>query len=237
MTINQENIYWLFSSSAQAISAFIAFLLTGYAFVHAVMESIQQRDDSLIEIHHELRRRYYRYIKWLSLVTGTAIISSLLMVYLNGTNVVYKEFFVVVVSSFNLVAIIGGILFVLAIIDPDRYKKTATKIVAAEAHAKPSEVPSVRDAAFFDEFIQLELQIKSLLTHRDLLSALERSQRFPSFRQMITALYQSEIINQDTFKELQEISRYRNLVFHGQIQQVDSRMIDRIRTLSKGLIP
>jgi hypothetical protein len=49
--MNDEHIYWLFSSAAQSIATFVAFLLAGYTLVHAMMDSIQQRDDTLEEIH------------------------------------------------------------------------------------------------------------------------------------------------------------------------------------------
>lgn len=42
-----ENIYWLFSSAAQTIAAFIAFLLAGYALVQTMMETAVQADETL----------------------------------------------------------------------------------------------------------------------------------------------------------------------------------------------
>ena len=82
--MNDENIYWLFSSSAQAIATFVAFLLAGYTLVHTMMESVQQRDDTLQEIHAALIRQYYRQIRALALITGAAVLGSLAMRYLNG---------------------------------------------------------------------------------------------------------------------------------------------------------
>ena len=63
LILNQENIYWLFSSSAQTISAFIAFLIAGYALVLSVMSNLEQQDESLIEIHTALRKQYYSKMK------------------------------------------------------------------------------------------------------------------------------------------------------------------------------
>src|SRR5437899_9468096 len=101
MDIDQQNVYWIFSSSAQSVSAFIAFLLAGYAFVHTVMEGVQQRDDSLIEVHHALRRQYYSRVRWLALVTGAAIIASLAMVYLNGVCVPWKPLLAIVTACLD----------------------------------------------------------------------------------------------------------------------------------------
>jgi len=40
--INQQNIYYYYSSSAQAIATFIAFLIAGYAIVYQTMNNLEQ---------------------------------------------------------------------------------------------------------------------------------------------------------------------------------------------------
>ena len=52
---DSEFIYWTFSAAAQSISAFVVFLLTGYAVVLSLMESRRARDESLADAHSELR--------------------------------------------------------------------------------------------------------------------------------------------------------------------------------------
>ena len=50
-----------------------------------------------------------------------------------------------------------------------------------------------------------------------------------SFRQMIEALRVNEKILGDFYEELLEINKYRNLVFHGHVTQVDASMVKRTR--------
>jgi hypothetical protein len=228
VNLDQQNIYWVFSSSAQSVSAFIAFLLTGYAFVHTVMESIQQRDDSLLEVHHELRRQYYFRLRVLSAVTGCAIVTSLVMVYFNGVEIAWKPGIAIGTATLNLLAIIGGLLFVLSIVDPDKYKKIALKL-AVEEHATTRETKTAQNATvFFDEFVRLERLVRAILEQRDVVAPRDRRQ-FSSFRDAVILLYKNELIPRDLFDELLEISKYRNLVFHGQLHKVDERLIERVR--------
>src|SRR5215211_741630 len=102
LRMNDENIYWLFSSAAQAIATFVAFLLAGYTLVHAMMESVQQHDDTLEEIHAALIRQYYRQIKWLAIITGVAVLGSLTMLYLNGFEWPYKYLVVAIAASVDI---------------------------------------------------------------------------------------------------------------------------------------
>lgn len=53
-----------------------------------------------------------------------------------------------------------------------------------------------------------------------------------SFRQMIEALLQNEVIDRVFFNELLKISKYRNLVFHGHVDQAEKEMVERVRTAS-----
>src|SRR5215207_8945467 len=127
--MNDENIYWLFSSSAQAIATFVAFLLAGYTLVHAMMESVQQRDDTLEEIHAALIRQYYQQIKSLAIITGVAVLGSLAMLYLNGFAWPYKDIVV------TIAAMAWGIAFVIRIIDPDKYTNAAKRLIAEDAQS------------------------------------------------------------------------------------------------------
>ena len=133
--MNDENIYWLFSSSAQAIATFVAFLLAGYTLVHAMMDSVQQRDDTLEEIHAALIRQYYQQIKSLAIITGVAVLGSLAMLYLNGFAWPYKDIVVTIAAMVNIAAIAWGIAFVIRIIDPDKYTNAAKRMIEEDAHA------------------------------------------------------------------------------------------------------
>lgn len=231
MKVNQENIYWLFSSSAQAISSFVAFLLTGFAIVLSVMEGLQQRDDSLEEIHHELKRRYYKHISWFSGLTATAIIASLLMIFLNGEDFPFKTPVIIIVAILNVAAIIGGVFFVLSMIDPDKYRNVAKEIIEQDekkALSKPSS-QKVEYTDFSDPFIKLEQNTRELIKRKNIPVGNGPIRRAYSFRQMIDALYFSETIDKRSYEELKYINRYRNLVFHGEVDRVDPDMVEMVK--------
>ena len=213
--IEPQNIYWLFSSSAQAISAFVAFLLTGFALVHTMMDSLQQRDDTLEEIHSKLMRVYYGQIKWLATLTGIAIILSLATVYLNGVSFRYNGFLIGLTSVVNVAAIVGGILFVISIINPDKYKKAALELIKEQKTTLEPTGKSVDEVDFIRQFIKLETLIRNILRKRELYIRSTSGPRMSfSVRQMVDALYHNEIIDQQLFNDLIEVNKFRNLVFH-----------------------
>ncbi|WP_346863871.1 hypothetical protein [uncultured Draconibacterium sp.] len=230
MKIDQENIYWLFSASAQTISAFVAFLITGFALVLNMMDSLQQKDETLEDIHTKLKTGYYKKIRALAIITGLAIIFSLGMVYLNGETCQYKPHLYILTAVLNLTAIFVGIIFIIAIINPDRYKKAAKEIIKEDKLEVSTETNSVDQATFMTEFINLEKSVREILQSKQLYIPFGDTPKMAySFRQMINALNQNELINRMELDELLRINKYRNLVFHGHQDKVDKGMLDKVK--------
>jgi len=228
--MNDENIYWLFSSSAQAIATFVAFLLAGYTLVHAMMDSVQQRDDTLEEIHAALIRQYYRQIKSLAIITGAAVLGSLAMLYLNGFAWPYKAVIVTIAAALDIAAIAWGIAFVINIIDPDKYTNAAKRLIEEDAQAMDLVGKQEDSEDFFTLFERLEAAMRDALGQARLPDAADdRGGRASSFRRMLLELSQHERIDRSLFRQLMQIGRYRNLAYYGRVRSVDKAIVDQTR--------
>lgn len=223
---NSENLYWLFSSAAQSISAFIALLLTGFTFVLTVISNMEQKDESLAEILHRIRVIYYRNIIILSIVTGLAIVSSLYSVYINPFNIKYKYVIQIGASILDFIAIFGGILFILFIINPNKYKNIANKLYQKE---KERIIPTGEDVdkiEFIQVFIELEKLVRDILEGKDLYIDRKYQQReFYSFRTILDIMLNNKLIDKQFYSTLLEINSLRNLVVHGRIDSVDRKVL------------
>jgi len=233
MNPNQENFYWLFSSSAQTISAFVAFLVTGFALVLNMMDSLVQKDETLEDLHSKLKSQYYKKLRLLAIITGLAIIMSLWMVYLNAGANENKWWLYLLTIALNVAAIVLGILFIISIINPDRYKRAAQEIIKEDTKEFTLTGQQVDQLTFMTEFIKLEKRVRDILEQRQLYIPFGDTPKMAySFRQMINALYQNELINRNELNDLLQINKYRNLVFHGHQDKVDLGMLDRVKTAS-----
>jgi hypothetical protein len=225
-----ESLYWLFSSSAQSISTLVAFLIAGLALVQAMMENAQQKDDTLVDIHSQLQTVHYRAFKLLAIGTGLSVGFSLGMLIANANSFPGKMLIAGVVILLNMVVLGGAIGFVLLIVDPARYQVTAKKIMEQDRKDQKLPEPAIADKDFFAEFIKLEASVREIVKRKHLYLSSQGSARMVfSFRQMVDTLYQSELISPLFYDELQQINRYRNLVFHGQAHETDKDMVDRIK--------
>jgi hypothetical protein len=232
--MGKEHIYWTYSAAAQSVAAFIALLLAGFALVHSLMESARERDDTLDEIHAALRKKYHRRLAWLAWITGSAIILSLATVFVNGWDFSHKAWLLGVSALVDLAAIVGGLAFVVSIVDPARYERVARSELKARAVQPAVAGNEASVTVFFDEFRHLEGLVRAYLRRRDFSvpSGGTPGMSF-SFRQMIEALLANETIEMPFFKELVEINKYRNLVFHGRVDLADATMIERVRQAAR----
>lgn len=231
--MSSDYIYWTFSAASQSISAFVALLIAGYALVHTLLETARERDDSLEEVHGELRLRYHTRLRELAWVTGAAISLSLLVVFFNRSDVPTPRIALALVAALDLAAVVGGLAFVVSIIDPKKYEKAAEKVLESIPQVSSR---SASASEFFDAFLQLERLIRDYLRSRELYVPSRGAARMSySFRQMIEALLQNEKIDRQTFEELSAVNKYRNLVFHGHVDRADADMVKRVRAASSKL--
>lgn len=228
--MDDQNIYWLFSSSAQAIATFVAFLLAGYTLVHTMMESVQQRDDTLQEIHAELIRQYYRQIRALALITGAAVLSSLAMLFLNGFVWPYKSVAVALAAALDIAAIGWGIAFVIGIIDPDKYSNAARRLIDEETQALDRAGQQADAEDFFTLFERLEAAMRQALQRAGPPEpADDRGRQLSAFREMLLSLSQRNLVDRAFVRDLMQIGRYRNLASYGRLRRVDAAVIDQAR--------
>lgn len=197
------------------------------------MESARDRDDTLEEVHAALRKSYHVQLTWLASLTGAAIVLSLLLVYLNRPGALVNPFFQAMVAFIDVGAIAAGLYFVVSIVDPKKYERAAKKVIDERSEPTIGTSPA---AGFFEAFLHLERLVRDYLRAKDLYVPSRGAPKMSfSFRQMIDALRANEVIDGATYEDLQELNKYRNLVFHGRVSQVDARMVARTRELAKSI--
>lgn len=230
--MGKDTFYWLFSSSAQSIAAFIAFVLTGYALVLNLMQTVQQKDPSVEEIHDSLKGKYYNRLLVIGILSGLSVILNLLGIGLNDFSFKCKIVFYIITMACTVASIVFGIIFIILIIDPKKYRKAANKII----EELKDESEQVDSNLFFTEFVKLEKKIRDLLRKNDLYMTDSKDIRMKySVSQMINTLYKNNKIGFYAYDKLLKINKYRNAIFHGHTDKVSKYMIDDIVSVDKEL--
>jgi len=236
--LNNDQIYWLFSSSSQSIAAFIALLLTGYAFVVNVMDNLEARDETLVEVHSELKSTYYKQLKVLAIIGGSTIIASFVMIFVNYYSNWIRSA-LLIPSAIGIVStVVIGVKFIVNIVDPKKYSKKATALLKEEEKIIQKEGTEISIGEFISSFIKLEKLIRDIylqMSSKPVFS-IDTYKRIPnSLVEIVDIFYKNKFINDDELGLLKEVIKTRNLVVHGQQAEIDSSWL-KMLTKAIGIV-
>ncbi|MBF0458126.1 MAG: hypothetical protein HQK99_09550 [Nitrospirae bacterium] len=221
MTVSTDYIFRTFSSAAPGISALAAFGLAGYALVYNLMGTELVKNDALKDVYDPLLSSYHNTLRIVAWLSVTAILTSLELIYLNGYGTT-PVWCIVIVSVIDLIAVIVSIDFVVSIIDTQKGINGAIKEVRDTEGAGLTIIP-VKN--FFGKCTYLEKTVRDFLQKNNMYRGL---QQLLSFRQMIYVLYRNKTIDRELLEELQDINRYRNLIFRGLMSDVTVDMMSLV---------
>lgn len=217
----EENLFWLFSASAQSISTFVAFLIAGYTLYHSMMNELLNKRGSLIDIIAEERGEIFDRLKVLAFVTGASLLLNLSMLLMNGKHFSFQNAFVVITLLSTMATVIIGIWIVIYMIDPRRNEKTASRLLEQNLEFD-QRGQLVEISELFGIYIRVEGKIMRLL---ELLS--EEKKMDLSFREGLDRLLYRGVLSKEQHRGFLILSQYRNLLFHGHIEKASVKMIQK----------
>ncbi len=229
-----DNIYWLFSSSAQSIAAFVGFIATGFIFAHDRIDKQIEKDPTLSEICTEIKNKNYSKLKLLLELSGVSIITNLFIVFINGYDLGYwADYFRGLVTIINLWTIIDAIYFVIYLVNPNKIKKAVRKLISANEYIlKTRLADALSRGEFLVKFIELEKLLLKLSHDLEIdLDTIVRRDNFMSVIEIIRGLYQREKITNEQYMNLEKVNYIKNLTSHGEIMGVEKKIGDLIDDL------
>lgn len=120
ITISENQIMYLYSTSAQVLAAVYGLTLTGYIFFRGDLSREARADATRAEPVAKLERRYFQQ---LALITGlvmfTMLFTSLVFAYQNSSNTWLLTILLNLAQSLFAVSFITISFFVVDIVEPD----------------------------------------------------------------------------------------------------------------------
>ncbi|MDD5363521.1 MAG: hypothetical protein PHN88_15470 [Ignavibacteria bacterium] len=226
--MNSQNIFWTFSTAAQAIAAFIGFLTAGFFFVYEKIASQSEADETLLEIIEELLKSYHSKIKTLIYLTGLTIMFCLFITFINGFNWRIEMALVIICSILIIITIIWASFFVITITDPSNIKKTARRITIKDKSLfdiKNESTESVSE--FLRKFLELEKRLRKLAEENDM-PMNYRSVPLIKYIDYLETIHKITLIQ---FRVISELIRTRNVAVHTQSEFIDKRLIKSLDNL------
>lgn len=225
-TLTDETEFWLFSTISQSVAALFGFIFAGYAFFRSEVTLDDVDDPEAREILTRLHSKAHIRLANTAIPAGLAIIGGF------STTALIKEAtipvlgnvqnFLPIIETFTfyqaVIAVILSILFVIHIASPNRTRQVVNEILEEESLAGKD----VDVGEFTKEFIRFENILRDLYYEKG-----GKDERATA-GQIIDYLEGSDVLEEFVIDRLREITRYRNLVIHGEINSVDREAYDEL---------
>lgn len=222
----RDGYYWFLSAASQCIATIFAFIFAGYSIVLSIMNNNENKNEELKELYDEIKKNYYNSLRIITIIAGAAIITNLMMILFNDKTSSLKYYGITLSILLNLITIILTIIFVVSIIDPNKYHNAAVKIIKNEITELEKDNLDVTSSEFFTEFIKLEKIIRDYFKKHKINIQIKNQMSFPSLKNMIESLFNNEKISKEDYDILINLNRYRNLVFHGHVDKVNKHALN-----------
>lgn len=247
--MDRNALDWLFSTAPQTIAAFVGLIFAGVSFIIGKIDEKIKEDPTLKEIYEAIRNQMYSGLKLLLFTTSSSIVLDLICLsinpLLNNEKILSKDlfyfdiFFIPALFLLNVFVLFQASSYIKKIMDPKFFEKTVKQLLK-QYQEKGSSHKTVSIGTFMENYIRLEKILKNMYrNHTNKCDEdngnMNINQRLMTARDYARKLYGLKLLKKNDFNEVMDLNRFRNLVAHGEIDQIEKEMNDRVKIIIEKL--
>jgi len=212
--LNENQILYLFSTSAQVIAAIFGLTLTGFIFFRNELSREEFEDETLTEAVESLKARYFVLLVFITALVGlTLLLANLAIAYEGDGAACTLTVILNAGQSAFITSLLAVAYFIFDVISPKRLERASQ---ALKAGLDPvSAGPAKGD---LEEFLRNYNEIEGLLKSASQASD-ERTptafRRRISLTRLAEILLRNERIDKELFPRLRDLITLRNSIIHG----------------------
>ena len=206
--MDENTMYWLFTTAPQAIAALVGIIFTGMFFM---AESIETA--------------LYKNMRIVAVLAAATIVYDLFLVaivkLMAGESFCLSRWLIIFFAALNFSTICCALNYVFQAVSPNYFNEIAKNL---SSKYKSGEVDK---QVFLGHFIDFERVARSLPVIRQM------DGRYFSIRDILRVLVEHQMIMPDESRMMSEISKVRNLMVHGEpIEKVDHKLDDELQRIT-----
>ncbi|PPC83165.1 MAG: hypothetical protein CTY38_04850 [Methylotenera sp.] len=216
-SLNDSQILYLSSTSAQVTAGIYGLTLTGFLFFRTELSREASEDESLVEVIDELKSRYFYHLIYVSGLMGlTLALSNIVISQLSSANIGLTVVLLNASQSAYAVTLCAIVYFIFDVVSPRKVQRASQKmqdtIDPSREIAKPGNLES---------FLRNYNRIESLLQDTTMVYDIQKPSQFESRAnrisntRLVDFLLKSERISKSLYTKLRELITLRNAIIHG----------------------
>lgn len=236
--LNESQILYLYSTSAQVLAGIYGLTLTGFIFFRNELSREESSDESIKEVIESLKKRYFKLLLFITVLSiFTLLLCNFIILIESGEKTIFKTIAMNVAQSSFVVSLIMIAYFIFDVITPDRIEKASLTL---QQILDPSDKKFIRGD--FEEFLKNFNEIERILQQYgqdfqlESYSSQVKYQRRISNVRLAQILLKNEKINNNLFNEIKELITLRNSIVHGAIPTVSSKIVTTSKDVLEDLV-
>ena len=223
--MDENTMYWLFTTAPQAIAALVGIIFTGMFFMAESIDNRVRADQSLAEIGDSAKTALYKNMRIVAVLAAATIVYDLFLVaivkLMAGESFCLSRWLIIFFAALNFSTICCALNYVFQAVSPNYFNEIAKNL---SSKYKSGEVDK---QVFLGHFIDFERVARSLPVIRQM------DGRYFSIRDILRVLVENQMITPDEYRMMSEISKIRNLMVHGEpIEKVDRKLDDELQRIT-----
>ena len=221
--MDENTMYWLFTTAPQAIAALVGIIFTGMFFMAESIDNRVRADQSLAEIGDTAKTALYKNMRVVAVLAAATIVYDLFLVaivkLMADESFCLSGWLIILFAALNFSTIICALHYVFQAVSPNYFNEIAKNL---SSKYKSGEVDK---QVFLGHFIDFERVARSLPVIRQM------DGRYYSI--ILRVLLENQMITPDESRMMSEISKVRNLMVHGEpIEKVDRLFDDELQRIT-----
>jgi hypothetical protein len=227
--MNENQVLYLFSTSAQVIAAIYGLTLTGFIFFRNELNREESEDDTLVDAVENLKARYFVLLVFITiLVTATLILANIALSYESSGEGFLKTLIINSGQAAFLTSLFAVAYFIFDVISPKRIERASQTL-----QSKFDPTLAEQTTGSFEEFLRNYNELEMLLAdvgkaYEDSFSS-SNTQRYPrrvSNSRLAVILYRNKRIDEKLYNGLRDLITLRNAIIHGPNPAVSQEMVN-----------
>ena len=216
ISLNENQILYLFSTSAQVIAAIYGLTLTGFIFFRNELSREEFEDETLAEAVESLKARYFVLLVFITvLVSLTLLLANLAISYEGSGGAWLTALIINAGQSAFLTSLFVVAYFIFDVIAPKRIERASKGL---QSVLDPTVIGTAKGS--LEDFLRNYNEIEMLLVnvgqkYSDTATFQSRYPRRFSNTRLAEILLRNERIDKLLFSRLRELITLRNSIIHG----------------------
>lgn len=229
LILNENQILYLFSTSAQVLAGVYGLTLTAFIFFRNELSREEFEDETLVEAVESLKNRYFTLLMFVTFSSIMSLLLSNLAISYESTGTPLGRIIINSAQSAFITTLLAVTYFIFEVISPKRIERESKKLQEqVDPEREEAEKGSLEE--FLKNYNQIEELMGEFGSRYQATSMTEysnRPRRHMSNARLAEILFRNEQIGQSLYVELKSLITLRNSIIHGAEPIVSSRVVKK----------